>query len=411
MTRTDLDVLVVDDEPALLEIHEWILRELGFNRVHLFDRAMGAAREIEEGLVPSLILLDLSMPEMDGIEFLRVLDDCGFDHDLVLVSSEDDRTVSAAERLAQAYGINVLGHLPKPLNGERLHQLLTIGRGVSADTARDGVLPDLEIRHSARSDDFINAYEPQVSLATGELVGIQCLPGRRYPTEGLLGPDWTEEVIQLVLGSALRDLRLLQERGLTCRLGITLPASVVASEGFANVALEATVRASIAPQRVVLQIHEGRSSPALDSAPESLMRLRLKGFEASIDEFGHGFGFLARMLTVPFNELMMAGGLVHPAKGDGTARALGLECLALGRKLGMRTVAKGVRNAVDWAVVKEAGCDAAQGTFVGEPMSIDALFDWLPRWKGRLPRGLALTPTSFHGAFDRSSSARMTRAR
>ena len=385
MDRTNKNVLVIDDEPALLEIHEWILRDLGFANIRLHASALSAAQEIRAGFVPDLILLDLLMPGRDGVEFLRDLRDIGFAGDLILVSGQDDRTLRSAQRLIQAHGMSVLGRLAKPLDRNELGRLLGTRESlVMADCASAVESPE-ELHRGVNRGEFRNLYQPQVSLEDGEVVEVRCVPMWQHPTRGPLGVEdflavaksegLAPAIFHAALRTALDDLPSLAFGGSEPRLGISLPVSVLASSDFAEIALRSVFSASLSPHRLVFQIHEAEYSSALDDMPEPLIRLKMAGFGLSFDHFGSGFGFLARLEAIPFDEVRIEGTSVHSID-EREARALALECLALGRKLEMRTVAKGVKSADELALLERAHCDAVEGPFIGELMSREAFIAW-----------------------------------
>ncbi|NBQ68653.1 MAG: EAL domain-containing protein, partial [Nitrosomonadaceae bacterium] len=117
-------------------------------------------------------------------------------------------------------------------------------------------------------------------------------------------------------------------------------------------------------------------------------RLRLKRFHLSIDDFGTGHSSLAQLRDIPFNELKIDQGFVHRAWSDDTLRAIYDASLAMGKQLGMDIVAEGVEDRNDWELLRETGCDMAQGNFISEPLLADELPRWMEEWKNRVHAGL-----------------------
>ncbi|MDP3036637.1 MAG: response regulator, partial [Rhodocyclaceae bacterium] len=120
-----LRIMLVDDEPFMLKLLGRMLENLGYAApaAHAGGRAALAAYAGPDG-PPDLILLDLNMPEMDGIEFVRHLVERRYAGSLILVSGEDERMLQAASKLVKAHHIRVLGHLHKPATADALAALL-----------------------------------------------------------------------------------------------------------------------------------------------------------------------------------------------------------------------------------------------------------------------------------------------
>jgi len=118
-------VLCVDDDPVQLCALQQHLHALGLLECEGF--AEGSALLERLGLVDTasvLLLIDLNMPQMDGVELIGHLARIGFVGALALVVGPDPRVLYTAERLARAHGLNTLGHLRKPADPEALNLLL-----------------------------------------------------------------------------------------------------------------------------------------------------------------------------------------------------------------------------------------------------------------------------------------------
>ena len=129
-THAPLRVLLLDDDVFMLDVLADMLGQLG-----LFDirsetgsmAALGALRQQQ----PDLLICDLSMPDMDGIEFLRMAAEIGFRGGVVLLSGLHSAIRQAAERLALANGLRILGAFPKPLSSADLQHMIALQRQVS----------------------------------------------------------------------------------------------------------------------------------------------------------------------------------------------------------------------------------------------------------------------------------------
>src|SRR5688500_610534 len=122
--RSAVKILALDDEPFILKLLGRILSNLGFSSVTLCDSGQAALERISGQAAPDVILLDLNMPEVDGIEVVRHLVERHYAGSLVLVSGEDERMLQTAVKLVRAHRIPILGYLHKPVKPEALSDLL-----------------------------------------------------------------------------------------------------------------------------------------------------------------------------------------------------------------------------------------------------------------------------------------------
>ena len=121
----DRHVLVLDDEPFMLKLLAKLLTNQGFTHVTTCDNGQSALDLVDQSTHPvALVLCDLNMPGMDGVEFVRKLVEHGYGGSLILVSGEDEHALQSARKLVQAQRINVLGSLHKPVSPHSLSELI-----------------------------------------------------------------------------------------------------------------------------------------------------------------------------------------------------------------------------------------------------------------------------------------------
>ncbi|MCX7185482.1 MAG: EAL domain-containing response regulator [Nitrosospira sp.] len=395
--RSAVTILALDDEPFMLKLLARMLANMGFTSVTLCDNGHAALARIDDvSARPNLILLDLNMPEMDGIEFVRHLVERNYSGSLILISGEDERMLQTAEKLVQAHKIQVLGHLHKPVKPEVLSALLE-----QWTPPAPGSLPAVkkiygadELRAAIDSGQLVNYYQPKVAVASGEVVGVETLVRWRHPVDGLVFPDQfisvaeahglINDLTRTVLTSALAQAKVWQQAGLTLRVAVNISMDNLASLDFVDFVVDLAAKAGVPPQRVVLEVTESRLMQDTRAPLEILTRLRLKRFRLSIDDFGTGHSSLAQLRDIPFDELKIDQGFVHRAWSNETLRAMYDASLALARQLGMEVVAEGVEDRNDWDLLQRTGCDLAQGAFISAPMSAVDFPGWLEDWRKRV---------------------------
>ncbi len=388
--------MVLDDEPFTLKIHGHMLAEMGFVSASLFETGAHALEAIDRGPAPDLILLDLSMPAMDGIEFIRHLVPRGFSGSLLLVSAEDERLLQTAASLVRAHGMNALGHLKKPVKPLNLKALLDEWE---AQPARGGRSLERsydadELRQALSRGEVGNYYQPKISLRTGHVVAVEALARWHHPEDGVILPGQfintavrhglIDSLTRRCFTNALDDIRALEQSGFPLRVSINLAAPILASVDFADFASAEAQRASVRPHEIVLEVTESQLINDMRTPLEVLTRLRLMRFSLSIDDFGTGYSSLAQLRNIPFDELKIDQSFVHRSSKDPTARAMYDASLGLARQLNMKTVAEGVEDRADWDLVKNTGCDEAQGFFIARPMPAGELLQFRRTWSGRV---------------------------
>lgn len=118
-----LHVLVLDDDHLLLEVMREMLAACGPSEIVLEFDARQALARLDEAM-PDVLICDLVLPEMDGIEFLQAAASRGYAGKVILLSALEDGVREAAEELARALGLRVVGSFRKPLTPEQLRQAL-----------------------------------------------------------------------------------------------------------------------------------------------------------------------------------------------------------------------------------------------------------------------------------------------
>jgi len=386
MPASKLVALVVEDDGFQRRTVARMLRALGATEVR-------EARDGKEGLASmqgtrvDLVVCDLDMPEMDGMEFMRHLGTAHSAASVIISSAKDRLLAESVERMAIAYGVHLLGLMEKPATLSGLEDMIA-RRGATEPQLHLLTSPDhsyslQEILHGVRQKQFVPFYQPKVSLLTGEVLGMEALARWRHPEHGLVAPDAFIGVLELsrdiddltlsILESAVSLCHRMHARGFPLTVSLNLSLVSLSDTAMAHRMSKIVQIVGLDPRFVIIEVTETAAMTEIAPALENLARLRMRGFGLSVDDFGTGFASLQQLMRVPFTELKIDRGFVTGVAAKVASRIILESSVGMARKFGISTVAEGVESMADWMVAKTAGCDMAQGFFIGRPMD-EALF-------------------------------------
>jgi EAL domain-containing protein (putative c-di-GMP-specific phosphodiesterase class I) len=139
---------------------------------------------------------------------------------------------------------------------------------------------------------------------------------------------------------------------------------------------DACSRHDIAPERVVLEVTESGAIDPDSGALDVLTRARLMGMKLSIDDFGVGYSSLVQLARMPFSEIKIDRSFVAELCHSCEAQAIIAAIIGMSDGLGMTTVAEGVEDLETYMRLRDMGCHAAQGYFIGRPMASARAVAW-----------------------------------
>ena len=304
-------LLIFDDDEAVGETLGLSARRMGME-TRIVSRSGPFLQHIETW-APTHIALDLVMPEMDGVEVLRLLAERGCQAMIIITSGVGSRVLDAAQRSAEAYSLNIAGVLPKPINRVVLRALLAKRPPAPARavvTEREIVEDDFRLALERRELEL--AYQPKIVCATGRVAGFEALARWRRPTGELVMPD---RFIPLAEGGDLID-RLTEQvfdQALRWMAGsVTAPdltMSVnISTRNLRDIRLADRLSGlcgelGLDPARIILELTETSAMEDPAASLALLTRFRMKGFDLSIDDFGTGYSSMVQLVRLPFSEM------------------------------------------------------------------------------------------------------------
>ncbi|CCQ11293.1 diguanylate cyclase/phosphodiesterase (GGDEF & EAL domains) with PAS/PAC sensor(s) [Pseudoalteromonas luteoviolacea B = ATCC 29581] len=380
------NIVILDDDYQFLNLIRSVSEKSGF-RVQTYDNPREFLSH-EFGL-DDLIILDLSMPEIDGIEVLRELSKHHNVSKIVLSSGQDKGVVKAAEDLAKAMHLNHVGTFSKPIKISEYKAFLnesehlnTVGEIPDSSIEKATIVSEEDICKAIYTEQFIPFYQPQYSLATGKLYGFEVLARWMHPDHGLVPPNdfipiaeqhnLINGITDIILSKSLTDLTFLKNHfNSTITLSINISALSLNDPCFPEKMEGFCLNHQIEPKDVILEITESALMREVTTSLEILARLRMKGFGLSIDDFGTGYSSLSLLHKIPFTELKIDRSFVQDMFRDSDCHAIVETCIVLAKKLNMTVVAEGVETQDVFNALSDLECEHCQGYYLGKPASLE----------------------------------------
>jgi diguanylate cyclase (GGDEF)-like protein/PAS domain S-box-containing protein len=234
-------------------------------------------------------------------------------------------------------------------------------------------------------DQLVVHYQPVVRLDTGEVEGVEALVRWQHPERGLLAPDAflsvAEETGQVIpitrwlLRETTRKAAEWAAQGLPLRMSVNVSARHFSAETLVRDVRVALRDSGLPPDQLVLELTETSVAEDPTRAEDQLTVLRSFGVRVAIDDFGTGWSSLAQLFALPIGTLKIDRSLLTAAERAvaGEAGAVLKAIVELTRTLGIRSVAEGVETSEHLRMVREAGCDLAQGWLFGQAMPAEEI--------------------------------------
>jgi EAL domain-containing protein (putative c-di-GMP-specific phosphodiesterase class I)/CheY-like chemotaxis protein len=349
--------------------------------------ALEIFRSVSEPI--DIILSDLDMPGMDGMEFIRHVGEAGKPVSLILLSRLDRSLVASVEMMTRAYGVHLLAALDNPATARKLEAAIRLhdANRPAASVAGEprASFSVAEIADGLEEGQFEPYFQPKVDLESERLVGAEALARWRHPTHGIIAAGafigtlekagWIEALTQVMLEKAALACRSWQNAGIDATVSINLSVESLAHVNLVDRMTQVVDRRALAPASVIFEITESAATHEVGRTIENLARLRVKGFGLSLDDYGTGYSSMQQLTRIPFTELKIDQSFVINA-AQPASRAMLESSLELAGKLGITAVAEGVETKVEWDLVRGMGCRLGQGYFIGHPMEGGEFIDW-----------------------------------
>ena len=397
-------LLIIDDDPLICKTLEHIAQKAGFE-VMSADSAFSFFSQLEL-FDPSLIIVDLLMPELSGTELMLRMARLHSKTRLIITSGQDQSIIDAAEKLAKQNGLSVIGTLKKPFSAANLKYLLTLHLSHFDKTSNSEQWEDAphssewtpsleEIIRVIEDDEITLNFQPKISGSDGSLLGFEALarwnvPGRGHITPSLFVPlaernhlysvmtkniarkgiDWLGKLNRQTTAKSGQETA---PYGLAFNITMNALYDLDMPEQF----LELCNEYGVAPQLITLEISEPDAITNLEEFICALERFNSLGFRLSLDDFGTGHMAIREIVRSPFDEVKIDKKFVAICDKSPEAKAIVRCCIDIAKNLNLQIVVEGIETQNIRDFVEAEGCFAVQGYLISKPLHAEQVPSWI----------------------------------
>lgn len=368
-------LLIVDDEPQIGRLLERVAQPLGFETKSLTSPEDFIATL--QSFRPLVVIADLMMPKVDGVELLRRMRDVDCDAHIVLMSGMDRRALSIAQSLGRSHGLNMLGVFQKPLKVpviiETLRKVVGVAKAFTAD----------DLKKALENSELVVHFQPQVNCTSSvfKINGAEALVRWAHPEFGILMPGdflhiiedngLTKRLNDYVVEAAIRQLLEWQDRGLDLTVSVNISARSFGDLTFPDRLKQLLAQYDVPGEKLILELTESAAMSDLPSVMDIFLRLKMNGVRLSIDDFGTGYSSLKQLYQLPFDELKIDRAFVSGLPGDMEAETIVRAIVSLAHAMNLTVCAEGVETQAAFDDLAKLRCDRAQGFLVSPAVPAD----------------------------------------
>ena len=343
-----------------------------------------------------------------GDEFLIMLPEIDCDEDVARVA---EKLIAAVLEPCELHGTEVvlgasIGIVCYPDNGREVESLLRNadvamyaakdqGRGryqfYSAEMnarAHERLLLEADLRHALERGELFLAYQPQIDLASGNVVGLEALIRWRHPERGLVSPAQFIPIAEdcglimpigaWAMETACRDhARWVSEGLVDGTMAVNVSALQFRQADFVDSVWRALDHSGLAPEKLEIEVTESVVMRGVEEVRQKLDAIDALGVKLAIDDFGTGYSSLSYLKQFPIYRLKVDQSFTRGLPDDRESAAIVQAIIGLARSLGLDVLAEGIETEAQAALLRTLFCDSGQGYLYARPMSADDCSSWL----------------------------------
>ena len=243
----------------------------------------------------------------------------------------------------------------------------------------------LEIPRAINNKEFFLCYHPKINLSSGEVEGVEALIRWHHPEKGLIPPDafipyiektaMITKVTEWVLKTSFSEIKNMQNEDININISVNIPLKILENSKIIKY-LDTYKRNPLPLHKLELEILERDSIESFERTASAMKTLKEIGIDFSLDDYGIGYSTLSYMQNLPFDKIKIDRMFIRGIETNEKNRELIGSTIDIVHTLGMEVVAEGVETKEALEILKNMGCDYAQGYYFTKPLAYDDFIKW-----------------------------------
>jgi len=235
------------------------------------------------------------------------------------------------------------------------------------------------------------AYQPKIDVKTKQAIGAEALVRWTHPTKGEISPmefipaaeqsGRIEKLTEFVLDRAIRSGALAAKRCPHFNMSVNLSPKLLGAFPLEAKVMELLKKFNLPPECLTLEVTETATLARAEADLAPLHRLRARGVQISIDDYGTGLSTLDYIKRLPASEIKIDKSFVQAVGKSQSDRLMVHSTIQLAHSLGHKVVAEGVEDMATFETLAAMGCDIVQGFYFAKPMTFSHLTPFIPGWR------------------------------
>lgn len=254
-------------------------------------------------------------------------------------------------------------------------------------TRRLSITTELKRALISQQNELSMVYQPKIDLQTMKVCSMEALIRWNNSVLGFVPPDefitiaeqagLIEQVTSWVMKQTISDLAYFREKGYGFTVAMNLSTQDIQNKVLLTKLVSLLTEEGLSPEALELEITESDLVADASLAIENLNELTARGFHFAIDDFGTGYSSLAYLKNLPVKTIKIDKSFILSLASDENDQQIVRTVLSLANVFNLKVVAEGVEDAASLDILKEWGCDIAQGYYISRPLNCADLENWL----------------------------------